>query len=117
MFYIFECFLHTMKNKLVFVVAFLIILAVAATFIFKAPVEEETYLTSVTIRQIYRDSLLGEVTKVVYDATGDDDLSAYSEDCARHNGLFQACGNICEPRAAACVEVCAVTCSFPSSEN
>ena len=71
---------------------------------------EEPYASSVAVKQIYRDYFSGKVTKVVYDATGSENLSAYRADCAQNDGVFEECGNICAPGASACVEVCAVTC-------
>ena len=101
-----------MRGVLFFVVAAVVLLAMVVILVFKGPAEDEQYLTSVTIRQIYHDSFSGKVTKVIYDAIGDDDLFVYRDDCLQHDGVFQGCGNICEPRATACVEVCAVTCTF-----
>ena len=87
-------------------------MVIAAAFLFfSGLLENEPYSTSVGIRQVYYTSS-GKVSKVVYDATGSEDLSAFRADCEQHGGFFEECGNICEPGATACVEVCGVTCTF-----
>lgn len=101
-----------MNRKLILVLVVVAVLEVAAFLVFTEWFQGESYSTSVVVKRIYRDSVLGSVTKVVYDATGSEDLSAYRADCARHGGFFEECGNICQPGATACVEVCGVTCTF-----
>ena len=101
-----------MKNRLTIVFVILVVLLAGAFFAFTFLHENEPYSTSIALRQIYHDSFTGKVTKVVYDATGSENLSAYRQDCIQHGGFFEECGNICEPGATACVEVCGVTCTF-----
>jgi hypothetical protein len=54
----------------------------------------------------------GEISKIVYKIDDISTLAVCQRDCDKRNGLFQECGNICEPGAQACVEVCGVTCTI-----
>ncbi len=98
-----------MKNKQIIIIIIVLVLLVGTFFVFKN-VREDT--TPVSVKRTFYDSVTGESTKIIYETTGDGDLSAYENDCANRDGFFEACGNICEPGAAACVEVCGVTCTF-----
>lgn len=99
-----------MKDKQTIIIfAVIVLLIVGAFFIFKIQREDEI---SVSVKRTFYDSITGEPTKILYDATGDGDLSAYQRDCDNRDGFFEACGHICEPNATACVEVCGVTCTL-----
>ncbi len=103
-----------MVKTWIVIVALAVFLIIMGLLLFwEGPYRKEPYVTSVAIKQVYRNPIFGSVTKVVYDTTGSsEDLSAYRADCTQHSGVFQLCGNICAPTAQACVEVCAVTCTI-----
>lgn len=65
------------------------------------------------VKQTYTSS--GEITKIVYEVTEDSPISVCQEDCVRRGGLFQECGNPCEPEAQVCETVCAVTCTISNN--
>ncbi len=99
-----------MKNKLtIFIIVTLVLLIAGTFFVFRSAREDGN---SVFVKRTFYDSVTGEPTKIIYETTGDGDLTAYQKDCAKLDGFFEACGNICEPGATACVEVCGVTCTF-----
>ena len=51
--------------------------------------------------------------KIVYGpALSPEETELARKDCAERNGNFNTCGNICEPGAQGCVEVCATTCEY-----
>lgn len=50
--------------------------------------------------------------KVVYTTDSSLDQSVYENDCQERGGEFNSCGNICEPNADFCAEVCAYTCEL-----
>ncbi len=102
-----------MKNKIIIVVtAVLVILIVGTFFVFSSQRENGTNSTPVSVKRTFYDSITGEPTKIIYDTTGDGDLTAYQNDCDKLDGFFEPCGHICEPNATVCVEVCGVTCTF-----
>ncbi len=104
-----------MKNKqIIIILAVLVILIVGTFFIFNS--NSGTNSTSVSVKRTFYDSITGEPTKIIYDTTGDGDLTAYQNDCDKLGGFFEPCGHICEPNATACVEVCGVTCTFSNKD-
>ena len=102
-----------MKNKQIIIALSILVLLIAGTFfIFSSQRENGDYSTLVSVKRTFYDTITGEPTKIIYDATGDGNLIAYQNDCDKLGGFFETCGHICEPNATACVEVCGVTCTL-----
>ncbi len=99
-----------MKSKQIIIVSAILVLLIVGTFFIFRSVREDA--TPVSVKRTFYDTITGEPTKIIYDTTGDGDLSIYEKDCAKLDGFFEACGHICEPNATACVEVCGVTCTL-----
>lgn len=51
-------------------------------------------------------------TKIVYGTDQSLNVTLLEGDCARRGGQFSTCGSPCAPDAAACIEVCAFTCTL-----
>ena len=93
---------------LLFFLGILIIISIAFAF-FEFRSEDE----DITIKQTYMDPISQRITKIIYTTTEDIPLKDYEGDCESRGGLFQECGDPCEPNAPVCETVCAVTCTFP----
>ena len=98
-------------NKLVLPLAFLIVVFAGLFLFFSLDDSKMIDLDDSLLKNIYKDSS-GKVVKFVYATSDELGLDDYRTHCASLNGLFEECGNICEPGATACVEVCAVTCTL-----
>lgn len=55
--------------------------------------------------------------KIVYTTDMQADPKPFREDCQRRGGVFNACGDVCEPGASFCAEVCAYTCELGGKKS
>lgn len=49
-------------------------------------------------------------SKIVYEIRENLKIIDYENDCIKRGGIFNECGNVCEPDAEVCVMMCAFTC-------
>ncbi|MGV8142061.1 MAG: hypothetical protein ACP5NS_00305 [Candidatus Pacearchaeota archaeon] len=91
--------------KFVLFTFIILMVAVAGLFIYLDSDEPD-------IKDIYTNST-GQIVKIVYQTSDDFGVDYYKNHCSGLGGYFEECGDICSPNSSYCVEVCAMTCSFP----
>jgi hypothetical protein len=95
------------------VVAFLLIIVAGGALYFLTQVtreELESSQNNVEIENRFEN-------KIVYTSNQDVDVESLRQHCAAQKGVFNECGNICEPGADICASVCAFTCEFEPEET